>query len=139
MSECVETVTGNDPGTVETVQPEARSHPPPGAGDPVNDWLCVSCSNCVASEQDRFLWNGRSEFTFRNPEGVRFDLLTFSRTLGCREAGRPTLEHTWFSGHAWSFCLCARCGMHLGWYYAGPTTFAGLIAGRIVRAAVFTN
>ena len=51
----------------------------------------------------------------------------------------PTLEHTWFPGHAWSFCLCGRCRMHLGWYYAGPNHFAGLIRDRIVRAAVVMN
>ena len=108
-------------------------------GDPANDWLCAWCLNRVASEKDRFNRNGSSEFTFRNPAGIRFDILTFSRTIGCEEAGVPTLEQTWFPGHAWSFCLCARCGQHLGWHYAGATEFAGLIRERIVRAMLVLN
>jgi hypothetical protein len=93
----------------------------------------------VASEKDRLTREGRSEYSFRNPEGIRFNIITFSRTLGCRQAGAPTFEHTWFPGHAWSFCLCEQCRVHLGWYYSGPTAFAGLIRERIVRAAVVRN
>lgn len=127
------------PGVVQIAKPEVHTRPRPGEGDPANDWLCVACLNRVASEKDRHVHEGRSEFTFRNPEGIRFGLLTFSRTLGCREFGPPTLEHTWFPAHAWSYCVCERCQGHLGWYYAGPTRFAGLIVGRIVRAHVTLN
>jgi len=74
-----------------------------------------------------------------SPEGIKFAIITFSRTLGCREVGTPTLENTWFAGHAWSFCQCDRCGQQLGWYYAGPHQFAGLIKGRIVRALHVNN
>jgi len=100
------------------------------------DWLCAWCLNRVAQEQDRFVYKGKDEFTFANPEGIRFAIITFSQTRGCREAGLPTLEYTWFSGHAWSYCLCAGCGQHLGWYYAGQHHFAGLIRDRMVRGCV---
>jgi cereblon len=93
----------------------------------------------VASENDRFAWEGQSEFSFTNPQGIRFEILTFSRTVGCRPFGVPTLEYTWFPGHAWSCCVCDRCGMHLGWHYTGPSEFAGLIRCRIVRAALVRN
>ena len=88
---------------------------------------------------DRFQYEGRDEFSFTNPEGIRFEIITFSRTLGCRQTGAPTLEHTWFAGHAWSFCHCAGCGQHLGWFYTGPQDFAGLIRNRIVRALLVRN
>ncbi len=128
-----------EPGVVETVETEVQTRARPSQGDPANDWLCYWCFNRVASEQDRFAHDGQSEFSFKNPEGVRFNILTFSRTLGCREAGQATLEHTWFPGHAWSYCLCSQCRMHLGWYYAGPSEFAGLIRDRIVRASVMMS
>ena len=51
----------------------------------------------------------------------------------------PTLEHTWFAGHEWSFCQCDRCGQHLGWFYSGQHEFAGLIKDRIVRAVCVRN
>ena len=108
-------------------------------GDNESDWLCAWCHNRVASEKDRFPYNGKDQFAFSNPEGIRFAIITFSRTLGCRETGRPTLEHTWFPGHAWSYCLCDNCGQHLGWYYAGQHDFAGLIVARIVRAVCVRN
>lgn len=126
-------------GAVELAEPEIQSRTRPSRGDPANDWLCAWCLNRVASEKDRFAWEGRSEFTFANPHGIRFHILTFARTLGCRPAGPPSLEHTWFPGHAWSCCVCARCGTFLGWYYTGPHQFAGLIANRILRAAVIRN
>ena len=103
------------------------------------DWLCAWCYNRVANERDRFQYHGQDEFTFTNPEAIRFEIITFSRTLGCQEAGVPTLEHTWFPGHAWSYCQCDRCGQHLGWYYTGEQEFAGLIKPRIVRALFVRN
>ena len=130
-----------DPGLVmpTVVEPEVEPHTAPGLGNTENDWLCAWCQNRVANEKDRFPYNGKDEFTFSNPEGIRFAIITFSRTLGCQEAGTPTLEHTWFPGYAWSYCQCDRCGQHLGWYYAGQHEFAGLIKARIVRALHIRN
>jgi hypothetical protein len=120
-------------------EPEAEPDIATAPGDTANDWLCAWCQNRVASEKARFPYNGKGEFTFRNPEGIRFEIITFSRTLGRKESGVPTLEHTWFPGYAWSYCQCAKCGHHLGWYYAGKTEFAGLIISRIVRAVCVRN
>ena len=120
-------------------EPEMASETTSGVGDTESDWLCAWCHNRVANEKDRFPYNGKDEFTFRNPEGIRFAIITFSRTLGCRQAGVPTLEHTWFPGHAWSYCQCDACGQHLGWYYSGQYEFVGLIIARIVRAVCTRN
>ena len=123
-------------GVVETdVESRSRTASAHAAGD----WLCAWCLNRVANERDRFAFNGQDEFNFTNPEGIRFEIITFERTIGCRERGAPTLEYTWFAGHAWSYCQCARCGMHLGWYYTGQHEFAGLIKERIVRAVCVRN
>ena len=70
------------------VEPEVELQTAPSVGDNENDWLCAWCHNRVANEKDRFSYNGKDEFTFANPEGIRFAIITFSRTLGCREAGR---------------------------------------------------
>ena len=139
MDASVKAMTEWEPGTVEIVEPGTGTRALPGQSDPANDWLCAWCLHRVASEKDRYHHHGPSEFTFRNPSGMRFDILTFSRTIGCVEAGAPTLEHTWFPGHAWSFCLCASCGQHLGWHYSGPGEFDGLIRERIVRAMLVLN
>ncbi len=132
---------GTEDGLVTTVvaEPEVASQTATSAGDVANDWLCAWCLNRVASENDRFSYNGKDEFTFFNPERIRFEIITFSRTLGCREVGVPTLEHTWFPGHAWSYCQCDSCGQHLGWHYSGQYEFAGLIKHRITRALYIRN
>ena len=136
MTGHVHAMTSAATATVEVAEPELRSRTRPSQGDAGNDWLCYWCLNRVASEEDRFALEGQNEFTFKNPEGVRFNLVTFSRTPGCRPSGVPTTEHTWFPGHAWCYCVCDRCRMQLGWFYAGPSVFAGLIRERIVRASV---
>jgi len=90
----------------------------------------------VANERDRFSYDGQDEFTFSNLEGIQFHIITFSQTLGCLQFGAPTLDFTWFAGHAWAYCQCDRCGMHLGWFYSGQHEFAGLIKDRMVRGCI---
>jgi hypothetical protein len=90
----------------------------------------------VANEKDRFTLNGKDEFSFVNPQGMRFEIITFGRVRGCRESGEPTLADTWFPGYAWSFCHCDGCGQQLGWCYAGLLRFTGLDKARVVRAFV---
>ena len=98
-----------------------------------DDWLCAGCLNRVANEKDRFNHDGKSEFSFSNPEGIQFEIITFSQIAGCRQTGVPTFEHSWFPEHAWSYCQCDRCQMHLGWFYSGLDEFVGLIRNRLVR------
>jgi hypothetical protein len=119
--------------------PALDSRARPAAAHAEGDWLCAWCLNKVANERDRFLYNGQDEFRFSNPQGIHFEIITFSQTLGCRQTGVPTLEYTWFAGHAWSYCQCDRCGQHLGWFYTGQHEFAGLIKNRIVRAVCVRN
>ena len=120
-------------------EPELGSRTALETAAAAGDWLCAWCLNRVANEQDRFSYDGKDEFSFSNPEGIRFEIITFCQTLGCLQSGVPTLEHTWFPGHAWSYCRCDRCGQHLGWYYAGQNEFVGLIKSRITRALYVRN
>ena len=107
--------------------------------DDASDWLCAWCLNRVASDDDRYVYGGESEFAFKNPNGVLFQIITFAQTIGCRQVGVPTFDYTWFAGHAWSYCECDRCRAHLGWFYSGPGEFVGLIKDRIVRATLALN
>ena len=111
----------------------------PDVGAAESDWLCAWCLNRVAADSDRFQYEGKDHFTFSNPDGVVFRIMTFGKTLGCRQAGVPTLEHTWFPQYAWSFCQCDQCGQHLGWFYTGDHQFVGLITERLVRGQCVRN
>lgn len=139
MSVPVQTFLSAQPGAAQLAEPGVETWPQLDEGDPANDWLCAWCLNRVANDKDRLSFGGKSEFSFRNPEGRRFHIITFARTFGCRDVGIPTHQYTWFPGHAWSYCLCGQCRTHLGWFYVGPNTFAGLIRDRIVRAVLVRN
>jgi hypothetical protein len=123
--------------TVSEPALKGRTVPTVSAGE--GDWLCAWCLNRVANEKARFKFKGTDEFAFSNPAGIVFEIITFSQTLGCKQSGVPTLEHTWFAGYAWSYCQCGSCGLHLGWYYTGPQDFVGLIKTRIRRALLLRN
>ncbi len=123
------------PGLNPAVESRVEWKAARGAGD----WLCAWCYNGVASDADRFQMEGKSEFTFDNPQGVRFEIILFTETHNCRQTGPSTVEHTWFAEHAWSFCHCAECGQQLGWYFEGPHAFAGLVRARLIRGIYVRN
>jgi hypothetical protein len=129
----------SDPVVLETVETGQETRTVPSEAQAEGDWLCAWCYHRVANESDRFTFQGNDEFLFSNPAGLRFHILLFSQASGCAESGIPTLEHTWFSGHSWSFAQCAACGQHLGWFYTGPQEFVGLIKDRIVRGLCVRN
>ncbi len=104
-----------------------------------DDWLCVACSKKITNDKERFPYEGETEFHFTNPDGYVFDIITFLTADGCREEGSPILEFTWFKDHAWSYTVCNRCGLHLGWKYTGKFSFYGLIKNRIVRGIALFN
>jgi hypothetical protein len=104
-----------------------------------DDWLCAFCRKKITSDKDRFKYDKQSEFQFINPAGYYFDILTFAEAEGCIELGEPTMEFTWFAGHAWSYAVCSGCSNHLGWKYKGKYSFYGLIKSRLVKGAVLFN
>ena len=119
--------------------PATHSRPRQALADAETDWLCALCHHRLASDRDRLQFGSQSEFAFTNPAGAPFLVLTFTDADGGRDEGDATLEHTWFPGHAWSYCVCDNCGQHLGWFYSGPSDFVGLIQNRIVRALNLFN
>lgn len=63
----------------------------------------------------------RSKATCVNPGGYIFHMLLYSdenvNTSTVMSVGPAHIEHSWFSGYSWSYCLCRRCNSHLGWRY----------------------
>lgn len=96
--------------------------------------LCKYCRNEVTSAEHTIIINGNHSHTFTNPAGITFTIGCFSEAWGCIAYGIPTYEHTWFPGYSWSIALCARCYVHLGWYYqSGRNFFFGLILNNLIR------
>ncbi len=93
----------------------------------------VRCRNCNYDITEASFAVEPHEHTFRNPGGYSFHVLCYSEAPGAADAGKSTMEATWFAGHAWTFAICIQCHSHLGWWYSGKTRFAGLIATRLIR------
>ena len=96
--------------------------------------VCAACGHRITSAAARIEMDGRHEHHCVNPHGYAFDIGCFGEAPGCRSAGVPTLEFTWFPGFAWSHALCGNCHELLGWRYEGAEakSFYGLILGRLV-------
>ena len=102
--------------------------------------LC--CRVCLSAISDRAAVFG-GEHVFENPAGRVCRIVTVRAAQGLDYIGPPTLEHTWFPGHAWRVALCARCGLHVGWRFqvvnsvnseVTHAVFHGLLTSEIVEA-----
>lgn len=92
---------------------------------------CRACSHLITRGRWAINRGGAFEHRFRNPAGWSFQVGCYAKAPGAFGAGEPTSEHTWFAGYVWQFAICAKCGTHLGWWYTGVDTFAGLIVTRL--------
>lgn len=91
-------------------------------------WLCRRCRAPITSESERLTIAGQHLHRRTNPYGVEFELGCFGAAPGATTTGLPTSEHTWFAAYRWSFALCRRCNVHLGWFFSGAEPpFHGLI------------
>lgn len=102
----------------------------PHTDDDASDDRVVRCSVCeheIARLGDRIRVGAGDLHTLVNPKGEVFELVCFAQAEGVTARGEPTLEFTWFPGHAWSWGLCRTCGVQLGWRYDGPSSFWGLV------------
>jgi hypothetical protein len=95
---------------------------------------CLACITRVCDESALISVAGGTQHRFVNPAGCAFVIACFA-SASCAVAGEPTLEHTWFPGHAWSIANCRNCGRQLGWLFAGATHFYGLILDRLIFGA----
>ena len=88
---------------------------------------CAACSREIARLADRIAIEPNELHTFVNPQGNVFELARFSRADGAAAFGRPSLEFTWYPGHAWRYASCRGCGAQLGWRFEGASSFWGLV------------
>ncbi|KAJ6668266.1 hypothetical protein lerEdw1_015643 [Lerista edwardsae] len=67
-----------------------------------------------------------------NPHGYVHEALTVYKALNLNLRGRPSTEHSWFPGYAWTVAECRICGSHMGWKFTAtkkglsPQKFWGL-------------
>ena len=89
---------------------------------------CAVCGNPVTTNVEAIEVEGSHEHVKINPQQRQFILRCFLSATGCRLAGEPTTDFTWFSGYAWRIAECNRCGTQMGWFFEGGKQFFVLIA-----------
>jgi hypothetical protein len=96
---------------------------------------CAACGNPLARAADVCApGGGLARRVFANPAGRVFEVVCVRRMLDAHAVGRPTLEHTWFPGLAWSVLLCGKCAAHVGWRFHGEGGFFALITTAVVES-----
>ncbi|XP_012587550.1 PREDICTED: protein cereblon [Condylura cristata] len=67
-----------------------------------------------------------------NPHGYVHEALTVYKACNLTLAGRPSTQHSWFPGYAWTVAQCRICANHIGWKFTAtkkdmsPQKFWGL-------------
>ncbi|XP_012909424.1 protein cereblon isoform X3 [Mustela putorius furo] len=67
-----------------------------------------------------------------NPHGYVHETLTVYKACNLNLIGRPSTEHSWFPGYAWTIAQCRICASHIGWKFTAtkkdmsPQKFWGL-------------
>lgn len=65
-------------------------------------------------------------YSATNPGEQRFDVIRVLPTgSGICWSKRPTPEHSWFPGYAWTMASCTNCHAHLGWGFMAPRQLEG--------------
>jgi len=108
-----------------------RVSPEPKHVEVVETETTIQCKKCGHEITKPSLAVQPHEYKFRNPLGILYHIRCFRDAPGALDAGQPTTHFTWFPNYAWSFAHCQKCQSHLGWWFAGPDRFIGLIADRV--------
>lgn len=100
--------------------------------EPERRLRCRVCGAPITSPDERIPIAGSPIHRRVNPAGIEFEFGCFAEAPGAAVTGEPTAEFSWFAGYVWSYALCRRCGVHLGWLFEGATLrFYGLILNRL--------
>ncbi|MBF0449348.1 MAG: hypothetical protein HQK75_01455 [Candidatus Magnetomorum sp.] len=100
---------------------------------PDNHLYCSFCRHQITSLDNTIQVNGNTQHWFTNPQAISFEIFCFSEAAGCAQTGLATPEFTWFHGYRWRYAICAKCHMHLGWFYQSDAHhFYGLIIKSLI-------
>jgi cereblon len=94
---------------------------------------CGNCNTSITKKQYIFSMSVEGPLaSYVNPGGYVHDTLTVSKAKNFSLHGRPSTEHSWFPGYAWTILTCRTCYSHLGWRFDAskknlkPAQFYGL-------------
>ncbi|XP_067136121.1 protein cereblon [Centruroides vittatus] len=94
---------------------------------------CRECNAHIADRKDVFSMSLEGpQGTYVNPSGYVHETITVYKAHGLSLIGRPSTQHSWFPGYAWTIIQCRDCHTHMGWKFTAeknksqPEKFWGL-------------
>lgn len=100
---------------------------------------CRECNQQVADKCDVFSLSYEGPLAaYVNPGGHVHETLTVYKVHNLHLIGRPSTEHSWFPGYAWTIAQCKNCTAHMGWKFTArrkelePQKFWGLCRASLV-------
>ncbi|WAR25543.1 CRBN-like protein [Mya arenaria] len=94
---------------------------------------CHRCTREVTSMSSMFSMSVSGPLSaYVNPGGHVHETVTVHHVKNLSLYGRPSTEHSWFPGYAWTIAQCKRCSNHMGWKFTAtrkdlqPQKFWGL-------------
>lgn len=100
---------------------------------------CKGCGSQVANKKDVFSLSIEGPLgAYVNPGGYVHETMTVHKAQNLNLIGRPSTEHSWFPGYAWTIAQCRRCNSHMGWKFTStmkelkPQKFWGLTRSSVV-------
>ena len=100
-------------------------------------YVCANCHTPVSDASCLLVIQGDSpNHYFANPDGLLFEILTFSWCQNLLDGSPSVWQNTWFAGYSWTVQYCSGCQIHMGWRYDGsaePTRFYGIVRERLIE------
>lgn len=106
---------------------------------------CRHCNQALANVSNIFSMSVEGpQGTYVNPAGYVHEMLAVSKAKNLLYTGRPSTDHSWFPGYAWTIANCSRCRHHIGWKFTAtkrklkPQKLYGL-SRKCVRGILITD
>ncbi|XP_078339772.1 protein cereblon-like [Crassostrea virginica] len=100
---------------------------------------CKECNTNIANKNEVFSLSIEGPLgAYVNPQGYVHETMTVYKAQNLNLIGRPTKEHSWFPGYAWTIAQCRRCAFHIGWKFTAtrkdltPQKFYGLTRASVM-------
>lgn len=100
---------------------------------------CKDCNQQIADMSHVFSMSVSGPLSaYVNPGGHVHETVTVHEAENLNLIGRPSTEHSWFPGYAWTIAQCRRCSSHMGWKFTTkkkdltPQKFWGLCRSSLV-------
>uniref|UniRef100_UPI0035CD3D9F Protein cereblon n=1 Tax=Homo sapiens TaxID=9606 RepID=UPI0035CD3D9F len=111
--------------------------------DIMNKCTSLCCKQCqeteITTKNEIFSLSREGPMAaYVNPHGYVHEILTVYKACNLNLIGRPSTEHSWFPGYAWTVAQCKICASHIGWKFTAtkkdmsPQKFWGLTRSALI-------